>query len=156
MNKTNKDWKVTKRNFTPSLMPHYLLTFRNNMQVDWFSISIGQKPQMTKEPDSLKGCINRWLSLTRLHCLIDVSNINVLPIDEITKQTKKLTVKSQVLYKGELIPMNFSFGLFKDGWRFYDVRIEGVSYIKNYRNQFDAEITATGIDAVIKRLESAG
>ena len=65
-----------------------------------------------------------------------VSNINVLPIDEITRQTKKLTVKSQVLYKGELIPMNFSFGLFKDGWRFYDVRIEGVSYIKNYRNQF--------------------
>ena len=50
--------------------------------------------------------------------------------------------------------MNFSFGLFRDGWRFFDVRIEGVSYIKNYRNQFEAEITAVGIDAVIERLES--
>ena len=84
----------------------------------------------------------------------DVSNIKVLPIVEITDQTKKLTVKSEVLYKGEVIPMNFSFGLFRDGWRFFDVRIEGVSYIKNYRNQFDAEITAVGIDAVIERLES--
>ena len=40
----------------------------------------------------------------------------------------------------------------KDGWRVYDVRIEGVSYIQNYRNQFNAEISATGIDAVIDRL----
>ena len=58
------------------------------------------------------------------------------------------------MYKGELIPMNFSFGKFKEGWRFYDVKIEGVSYIKNYRNQFNAEITANGIDAVIDRLET--
>ena len=84
----------------------------------------------------------------------DVSNIKVLPMVDITDQTKKLTVKSEVIYKGEVIPMNFSFGLFRDGWRFFDVRIEGVSYIKNYRNQFDAEITAVGIDAVIERLES--
>jgi hypothetical protein len=33
------------------------------------------------------------------------------------------------------------------------VRIEGVSYIQNYRNQFDAEISAQGIEALIVRLE---
>ena len=50
--------------------------------------------------------------------------------------------------------MNFSFGKFKEGWRFYDVRIEWVSYINNYRNQFKAEIQANGLDSVILRLES--
>jgi ABC-type transporter MlaC component len=32
------------------------------------------------------------------------------------------------------------------------VRIEGVSYVRNYRNQFNAEISALGVDAVIERL----
>ena len=99
-----------------------------------------------------------YQSLVRSYALtllnFDISQINVLTHSPITNEVRKLTVKSHVMYKGELIPMNFSFGKFKEGWRFYDVKIEGVSYIKNYRNQFNAEITANGIDAVIDRLET--
>ena len=98
-----------------------------------------------------------YQSLVRSYALtllnFDVSQIRVLNNVIITPETKKLTVKSEVMYQGELIPMNFSFGKFKEGWRFYDVKIEGVSYIKNYRNQFNAEINANGLDAVIQRLE---
>jgi phospholipid transport system substrate-binding protein len=39
-------------------------------------------------------------------------------------------------------------------WKIYDVRIDGVSYVQNYRNQFGAEISALGLEAVIERLES--
>lgn len=53
---------------------------------------------------------------------------------------------------GSVIPVNYSMRRSKAGWRVYDVRIEGVSYIQNYRNQFNAEISALGIDAVIDRL----
>ena len=115
----------------------------------WTKTDTDQRARFT---EGLYQSLVKSYALTLLN--FDVSNIKVLPIVEITDQTKKLTVKSEVLYKGEVIPMNFSFGLFRDGWRFFDVRIEGVSYIKNYRNQFDAEITAVGIDAVIERLES--
>ena len=136
-----------------SLSPYFQKQYAGRLVLNkhWSKTTNDQRARFT---EGLYPSVVKSYALTLLN--FDVSNINVIPIDEITKQTKKLTVKSQVLYKGELIPMNFSFGLFKDGWRFYDVRIEGVSYIKNYRNQFDAEITATGIDAVIKRLESAG
>ena len=34
------------------------------------------------------------------------------------------------------------------------MRIEGISYVQNYRNQFNAEIKAKGIDAVIARLQA--
>jgi ABC-type transporter MlaC component len=34
------------------------------------------------------------------------------------------------------------------------VRVDGVSYIQNYRSQFDAEISELGINAVIERLEA--
>ena len=134
-----------------SLSPYFQKQYAGRLVLNkhWTKTDTDQRARFT---EGLYQSLVKSYALTLLN--FDVSNIKVLPIVEITDQTKKLTVKSEVLYKGEVIPMNFSFGLFRDGWRFFDVRIEGVSYIKNYRNQFDAEITAVGIDAVIERLES--
>ena len=134
-----------------TLSPYFQKQYAGRLVLNkhWAKTTTDQRERFT---EGLYESLVKSYALTLLN--FDVSNINVLPIDEISDQTKKLTVKSEVLYKGEIIPMNFSFGLFKDGWRFFDVRIEGVSYIKNYRNQFDAEINAVGIDAVIDRLES--
>ena len=134
-----------------TLSPYFQKQYAGRLVLNkhWTKTDTDQRARFT---EGLYQSLVKSYALTLLN--FDVSNIKVLPIVEITDQTKKLTVKSEVLYKGEVIPMNFSFGLFRDGWRFFDVRIEGVSYIKNYRNQFDAEINATGIDAVIQRLES--
>ncbi len=55
---------------------------------------------------------------------------------------------------GSEVPINYSMRKTPDGWRVYDVRIEGVSYVQNYRNQFNAEIAALGVDAVIDRLSA--
>ena len=38
-------------------------------------------------------------------------------------------------------------------WRLFDVQIEGVSYVVNFRKELDAEIRATSLEAVITRLE---
>ena len=134
-----------------TLSPYFQKQYAGRLVLNkhWTKTDTDQRARFT---EGLYQSLVKSYALTLLN--FDVSNIKVLPIVEITDQTKKLTVKSEVLYKGEVIPMNFSFGLFRDGWRFFDVRIEGVSYIKNYRNQFDAEITAVGIGAVIERLES--
>ena len=134
-----------------TLSPYFQKQYAGRLVLNkhWTKTDTDQRARFT---EGLYQSLVKSYALTLLN--FDVSNIKVLPIVEITDQTKKLTVKSEVLYKGEVIPMNFSFGLFRDGWRFFDVRIEGVSYIKNYRNQFDAEITSVGIDAVIERLES--
>ena len=134
-----------------TLSPYFQKQYAGRLVLNkhWTKTDTDQRARFT---EGLYQSLVKSYALTLLN--FDVSNIKVLPMVDITDQTKKLTVKSEVLYKGEVIPMNFSFGLFRDGWRFFDVRIEGVSYIKNYRNQFDAEITAVGIDAVIERLES--
>ena len=134
-----------------TLSPYFQKQYAGRLVLNkhWKKTDTDQRARFT---EGLYQSLVKSYALTLLN--FDVSNIKVLPMADITDQTKKLTVKSEVLYKGEVIPMNFSFGLFRDGWRFFDVRIEGVSYIKNYRNQFDAEITAVGIDAVIERLES--
>ena len=58
------------------------------------------------------------------------------------------------LADGTKLPVNYTLHQTPDGWRAFDVRIEGISYVQNYRNQFNAEIGAKGIDAVIARLKA--
>jgi len=72
-----------------------------------------------------------------------------------SKDGKKAEVRTMLtLDNGTTVPINYRLRRSKAGWRVYDVRIEGVSYVQNYRSQFNAEINALGIDAVIERLNS--
>jgi len=41
----------------------------------------------------------------------------------------------------------------KDGWQIFDMLIEGVSMVKNYRTQFDEIIRKSGHDGLVKRME---
>jgi phospholipid transport system substrate-binding protein len=67
---------------------------------------------------------------------------------------KRTVVRTEMqLEDGTKLPVVYSLRQTKDGWRAFDVRIEGISYVQNYRNQFSAEIGANGIEAVIERLK---
>ena len=81
-------------------------------------------------------------------------SITVLPPDE-QQNEKRVIVKTKTrMDDGSEVPINYSMRKTSKGWRVYDVRIEGVSYVQNYRNQFNAEIAALGVDAVIERLHA--
>ena len=41
-----------------------------------------------------------------------------------------------------------------DRWLIFNVKVEGVSYVSNYRTELDAEIRASSLQAVIDRLET--
>ena len=64
------------------------------------------------------------------------------------------TVRSEVRRdNGTRIPVNYSLRKTPDGWKAYDVQIEGVSYVKSFRTDFGSEIQQKGLEAVIQRLE---
>jgi phospholipid transport system substrate-binding protein len=84
----------------------------------------------------------------------DQESLVIVPEANFSKDGKKALVLTELIIDGgDNIQVNYSVRQNKDSWKIYDVRIEGVSYIQNYRSQFNAEITAQGIDAVILRLE---
>jgi phospholipid transport system substrate-binding protein len=65
------------------------------------------------------------------------------------------TVRSEVRRdNGTRVPVNYSLRKTPQGWKAYDVTIEGVSYVKSFRTDFSAEIQQKGLEPVIKRLES--
>ena len=81
--------------------------------------------------------------------------VRILPASSAVLDPKNTVVKSIMqLDDGTTLPVNYSLHQTKDGWRAFDVRIEGISYVQNYRNQFNAEISAKGIDVVIARLQA--
>jgi phospholipid transport system substrate-binding protein len=65
------------------------------------------------------------------------------------------TVRTEVRRDdGTRVPVNYSVRGTPQGWKAWDVTIEGISYVKNFRTDFGAEIDQKGLDAVINRLES--
>ena len=63
-------------------------------------------------------------------------------------------VKTEVkLPNSQPVPVNYSFVLSDDGkWRIYDVKIDGISWVINYRTSYDPIIQARGLDALIDDL----
>ena len=68
---------------------------------------------------------------------------------------KRTTVKTIVrLNDGTKVAVNYGLVMRDAGWLMFDVTIEGVSFIRNYRAEMDSEIRATSLVAVIERLEA--
>lgn len=67
------------------------------------------------------------------------------------------TVRTEVKKSGgDKVPVNFSLRKTPDGWKAWDVVIEGISYVKSFRTDFASEIQQKGLDDVISRLEKEG
>ena len=73
------------------------------------------------------------------------------------EKADRATVRTEVKRSdGTRVPVNYSMRKTEQGWKAWDVTIEGISYVKNFREDFGAEIDQKGLDAVIKRLEKEG
>jgi len=83
--------------------------------------------------------------------------VRVLPrSSKQARNQQRTAVRTQMkLDDGSTLAVDYSLRNTNEGWRIFDVRIEGVSYVQTYRSQFDAEISSRGLDAVIERLKTA-
>lgn len=52
------------------------------------------------------------------------------------------------------IPITFSVHQVAGAWKIYDISVENISLVTNFRSQINAEIKTSGLDSVIQRLES--
>lgn len=67
------------------------------------------------------------------------------------------TVRTEIKRdNGTRIPVNYSLRKVNGEWKAWDVVIEGISYVKSFREDFGAEIDQKGLDAVIQRIEKGG
>ncbi|NLO80169.1 MAG: ABC transporter substrate-binding protein [Xanthomonadaceae bacterium] len=66
---------------------------------------------------------------------------------------KRALVRTQILQSdGPPIPVDYRLRETEEGWKVFDVTIEGISLVQNYRTSFASEISKDGLDALIERL----
>jgi phospholipid transport system substrate-binding protein len=66
----------------------------------------------------------------------------------------EVTVKTVIIKPGsqQPIPVDYEMKIAADGWKVFDISIEGVSMVMSYRGTFASEIQDSGIDGLIKTL----
>jgi phospholipid transport system substrate-binding protein len=83
----------------------------------------------------------------------DSTNIKTLPFRG-DANANDVVVKSQVIQRANSQPFALDYRLEKtpQGWKIYDINVENVWLIENYRNQFTQQINQNGIDGLIAAL----
>lgn len=115
----------------------------------WQRISADERGKFTKEFRSL-------LIRTYATAMLDYSNEEIvfLPFRN-DANSEDVTVKTEVNpQSGFPIPIDYSLYMKQGEWKVYDVSIDDVSLVVNYRTSFGAEIKQIGVSEMIKKLQS--
>jgi phospholipid transport system substrate-binding protein len=86
----------------------------------------------------------------------DQDRIEILPFRGDLEKPRTVVKTMVTLEDGTSVPVNYGMVKRDAGWLMFDVTIEGISYVRNFRTELNSEIQATSLDAVIQRLESGG
>jgi len=137
---------------TDVLMPHFDFEKMAKLALgkNWRGLSAAQQLRFT---DEFRLLLIRTYSTAMLE--YSDQEIRFLPFRDDVK-TKKVQVDMDIIQTGgPAIPMSLSLYENKnDAWKVYDVKIDGISLVTNYRSTFATEIRNDGVDQLIQRLAS--
>ncbi len=137
------------------LVNQYLLPYVNFQKTTrlatgryWRQATDQQKQEL---PDAFKGTLIRTYGGALAH-VDKISGLTVLPFrgDATANDAVVRTVFSQ--YNGPSIGVDYRLEKTPEGWKIYDLNVEGIWLIQNYRNQFSQQISQVGIDGLIAAL----
>ncbi|MDT8450775.1 MAG: ABC transporter substrate-binding protein [Wenzhouxiangellaceae bacterium] len=79
--------------------------------------------------------------------------VEVLPLSG--ENTERMTrVKTRVtLENGQQAPVDYVFRKADEGWKIFDVIVEGISYVATFRNQIGEQIRQQGFDTTLAKLK---
>jgi phospholipid transport system substrate-binding protein len=135
------------------LLPHF--------DTDYAAQLVLAQTWRTATPDQQKrfvGALYRALLKTYGGAIADFTadRLKLLPFKGDPAATTAIVHTKVLRSSGTEVPVDYRLRKTADGWKAFDVIIEGISYVKNYRTDLGAEVSAKGLEAVIARLEHEG
>jgi phospholipid transport system substrate-binding protein len=143
------DAKKLEKLAEEKILPHFNFPHMTQLAVgrNWKDASDAQKTSLT---DQFRTLLLRTYSSTLSQYrnqTIDVKPLKAAAADA------EVVVKTAVIQSGgQPIPIDYSMEKTPSGWKVYDVLIDGVSLVTNYRSSFNTEIKTNGVDGLIKSL----
>jgi phospholipid transport system substrate-binding protein len=129
-----------------------------NFDVDYAARLVLGQPWKTATPDQRQRFVKAFYHslLTNYgNALINFTagNFTVLPYRGDPSDTQA-TVRTEVKKSdGSKVPVNFTLHKTDQGWKAWDVVIDGISYVKSFKTDFSSEVEQKGLDELIARLE---
>jgi len=109
-------------------------------------------------PDQRKRFVDAFyksLLYTYGDAMIDFTGdrLKVFPT-KVTPEDTRATVRTEIKRSnGTKVAVNYTLRKTNGQWKAWDVVIDGISYVKSYREDYGAQVQQQGLDAVIKSLE---
>ncbi|MFT5657737.1 MAG: phospholipid transport system substrate-binding protein [Gammaproteobacteria bacterium] len=131
------------------VLPHFNFVAMTNLALgrNRGAVDDNQKPKLVNEFRTL-------LIRTYGKALLEYNDqkINYLGMAG-SLESGKVQVKTEIAQSGgSAIPLDYSLRLGKQGWQVYDINVDSISLVTNYRSSFDREIKKNGVDALITLL----
>ena len=118
---------------------------RRSLGASWRSLNAGQRQEFVR-------LFGELLEASYADKIEKYRNEKVQYLQENVEDADYAEVRTSLLRKNDKIPMNYRL-LRKDrGWMVYDVVIEGVSLVSNYRSQFSRVISESSYGELMRRL----
>jgi len=143
------DIKKIEKLAEDKILPHFNFPHMTQLAVgrNWKDASDAQKTSLT---DQFRTLLLRTYSSTLSQYRNQTIDVKAL---KTTAADTEVVVKTAVIQSGgQPIPIDYSMEKTSGGWKVYDVLIDGVSLVTNYRSSFNTEIKTNGVDGLIKSL----
>ena len=144
------DTKKAAELIEAKIVPHFNFTrmTRIAMARNWRSATPEQQKQLAAEFKTLLVRTYSTALVNYREQQIEYKPLRAKPDDS------EVTVKSDVKPVGSTQPVTIDYELEKtdNGWKIYDVKVDGVSLVTTYRDTFASEVREHGIDGLIKSL----
>ncbi|CAG9934398.1 MlaC/ttg2D family ABC transporter substrate-binding protein [Candidatus Nitrotoga arctica] len=131
------------------VLPHFNFTRMTRLAVgkNWGSATPEQKKVLEIE---FRNLLVR--TYTTAFTTYQNQEVEVKPL-KMANDANEVTIKTSIINKGKPpLPVNYDMEKTAHGWKVYDLSIEGVSLVTNYRGTFAEKIQKSGIDGLIKML----
>ena len=152
--KADKDLAAGNQKKVEKLAEEKILPLFNFVRMTQLAVGRNWKDASDAQKKSLIDEFRTLLVRTYSTSLTQFRNqtIDVKPTKMVASDTE-VVVKTQIVQPGgQPIPIDYSIEKSGDSWKVYDVLIDGVSLVTNYRSSFNTEIQKSGIDGLIKSL----
>lgn len=133
------------------VLPHFNFTHMTQLAVgkNWKSADVAQKKQLDDEFHIL-------LVRTYAKALTGYKNqtVDFKPF-KMNAGGTDAKVRTQVNQgSGKPIGLDYYLEKLQAGWKIFDIEVDGISLVTNYRSSFASEVSRGGIDGLIKSLQN--
>lgn len=150
--KENKDKRTLVELAEKKVLPHFDFTAMTRLAVGraWRDASDAQKKALENQFRTL--LVNTYtaalMQAAKGNQTVEVKPVRVQP------EQKEVVVRTVAKEPGAPpIPIDYSMHRASSGWKVYDVTVENLSLVTNYRGTFSSEVAKGGVDGLIKSLE---